>query len=203
MAIGIDLATDSGRYITELRRAGVSFVGRYYRSPTSRYPALSASEVRLLSSSGIDVVAIWESASTHASYFSYVSGVDDSTSSYHQARLLDQPPGSTIYFAVDYDASSSDIAGPITAYFTGIAAGFDAASRGERSYRIGGYGSGRVCRSLLGAKHAACTWLAASRKWAGGEFSEWNIKQGLLSLGLTFDHDSDESQGDYGAFKIS
>jgi hypothetical protein len=38
---GIDLAIDSGRFITDLTSAGIAFVGRYYRSPSSRWPALS------------------------------------------------------------------------------------------------------------------------------------------------------------------
>src|SRR5262249_41454864 len=72
MAKGIDLATDAGREITAIRGASLDFVARYYRSPTSHFPSLSASEARLLSA-GMKIVAVYEGASTHASYFSRTS----------------------------------------------------------------------------------------------------------------------------------
>jgi hypothetical protein len=73
MATGIDLATDTGRVITQIRGANLDFVARYYRSPTSHWPSLSRSEAQLLST-GMKIVAVWEAASNHASYFSHLSG---------------------------------------------------------------------------------------------------------------------------------
>jgi hypothetical protein len=204
MPNGIDLATDAGRVIDAIRGANLDFVARYYRSPTSRWPALSASEARLLSSSGLNVVAIWESASDHASYFSRLSGVDDSTSAYHQAQAIGQPARSAIYFAVDFDALETDIVGPINQYFRGIADGFAAAGGETPDYAVGVYGSGAVCRALTQAGLADYSWLAMSRGWAGSRaFTDWNIKQGTALSSLPFDHDSDEAADDYGGFRVA
>ena len=203
MTRGIDLPTDAGRVIAAIRGANLDFVARYYRTPTSRWPSLSASEAQLLSA-GLKVVAVWESASTDASYFSHLSGVDDSTSAYHQAQTIGQPAGSAIYFAVDYDASGTDIVGPINEYFRGIAAGFAAARGDGPGYKVGVYGSGAVCQALTHAGLAEYTWLAVSSGWAGSRtFAAWNIKQGRALPSLSFDHDSDEATDDYGGFQVA
>jgi hypothetical protein len=101
----------------------LDFVARYYRSPTSHWPSLSASEAQLLLA-GLKIVAVWELASTTPRIFSRLSGVNDSTGAYHQAQTIGQPAGSAVYFAVNYDASGTDIVGPINDYFRGVAAGF-------------------------------------------------------------------------------
>ena len=203
MANGLDLATDAGSVINAILGANLDFVARYYRNPTSRWPSLSASEARLLSSAGLQVVAIWEAASTDAQYFSRASGADDSTSAYHQAQAIGQPSGSVIYFAVDYDAAGQDIAGPISDYFRGVAAGFAAAGGEASAYRVGVYGSGAVCAALHNAGLVEYTWLAMSTGWSGyNAFAAWNIKQGKALTGLNFDHDSDQATDDYGGFQV-
>lgn len=203
MTRGIDLPTDAGRVIAAIRGANLDFVARYYRSPTSHWPSLSASEAQLLSA-GLKIVAVWESASTHASYFSRLSGVNDSTSAYHQAQTIGQPAGSAIYFAVDYDASGTDIVGPINEYFRGIAAGFAAARGDGPGCKVGVYGSGAVCQALTRAGLADYTWLAVSSGWAESRtFTAWNIKQGEALRSLSFDHDSNEATDDYGGFQVT
>ena len=203
MTRGIDLPTDAGRVIAAIRGANLDFVARYYRSPTSHWPSLSASEAQLLSA-GLKIVAVWESASTHASYFSRLFGVNDSTSAYHQAQTIGQPAGSAIYFAVDYDASGTDIVGPINEYFRGIAAGFAAARGDGPGCKVGVYGSGAVCQALTRAGLADYTWLAVSSGWAESRtFTAWNIKQGEALRSLSFDHDSNEATDDYGGFQVT
>jgi hypothetical protein len=202
MARGIDLPTDAGQVIAAIRGANLDFIARYYRSPMSRWPSLSASEARLLSA-GLKVVTVWEAASTHASYFSHLSGVDDATSAYHQAHTIGQPTGSAIYFAVDYDASRADIVGPIDEYFRGVGTGFAAAGGETPDYRVGIYGSGAVCQALVQAGLADYAWLALSSGWAGSRtFTGWHIKQGKALPSLPFDHDSNEAKDDYGGFQI-
>ena len=203
MARGIDLAIDAGGKIAAISGANLDFVARYYRSPTSHFPSLSASEARLLSA-GMKIVVVWEAASNHASYFSHLSGVNDSTSAYHHAQTIGQPAGSAIYFAVDYDASRTDIVGPIDEYFRGIAAGFAAAGGDTPDYKVGVYGSGAVCQALTQAGLADYTWLAMSTGWAGFRtFTAWNIKQGKALPNLAFDHDSDEATDYYGGFQVT
>lgn len=203
MNTGIDIPSDSGPHVAQIKNAGIDFVARYYRKPSSHWPPLSASEARLLSSSDLEVVAVWESASDSASYFTRLAGLDDATTAYHQASRIGQPAGSAIYFAVDFDASGREITGPIDDYFRGVAAGFAAAGGDSPDYNVGIYGSGATCQALLQAGLADYTWLAVSSGWAGYKsFTKWSIKQGKALTSLPFDHDSDQAQDDFGGFQV-
>ena len=56
--------------------------------------------------------------------------------------------GSAIYFSVDFDATSGEIAGNVVPYFNGVTRAFDEESAGAPEYRVGAYGSGLVCGTL-------------------------------------------------------
>ena len=203
-AQGIDMATDSSNALNEIRDSKIDFVARYYRSPTSRWPTLSASEAQRLSELGVKIVAVWEWHSQDPSYFSYNSGYSDATSAYNQARRIGQPLGSAIYFAVDYNAHSGDIDGPITQYFQGVAAGLAAAGGGRPEYKVGVYGSGAVCDAMKRAGLAQYAWLTGSTNWAGTlNYDNWNIRQGGHFSVLSFDHDSNEAKNEYGGFQVA
>ena len=204
MASGIDIPTDAGRVIGQVRDAKLDFVARYYHNPTSHWPTPTASEARLISSVGMKVVVVWEAASTTSGYFSRLSGVDDSTSVHRQVHAVGQPAGSSIYFAIDYDALGQDNVGPIDEYFRAIAAGFAAAGGDAPDYPVGVYGSGAVCEAPSGSGLAEYTWVAVSRDWTGySAFTTWNIRQVPALASLSFGHDSDEAKDDYGGFQVA
>jgi hypothetical protein len=201
---GIDLPTDASNALNEIRDSKLDFVARYYRSPTSRWPALSASEAQRLSSIGVNIVVVWEWHSHDPAYFSYNSGYADAISAYNQATAIGQTPGSAIYFAVDYNARSGDIAGPVQQYFQGVNAGLAAAAGGRPEYKVGVYGSGAVCDAMKRAGLAQYTWLTGSTAWAGTlNYDDWNIRQGGHFSVLSFDHDSNEAKDDYGGFRVA
>lgn len=203
LARGIDIPTDARDVSQELKGSGLHFVARYYRDPASRWPTLSAEEARSVAAAGMKLVAVWESHSHRPDYFSYASGYADGLAAHRQASSVGQPEGSAIYFAVDYNAPDPDIRGPIDRYFRGIAAGLTTAAGKGREYRIGVYGSGAVCGYVKGARLAEYAWLSNSRAWAGyGSFAAWDIKQGPRSAGLSFDHDTNQARGEFGAFTI-
>jgi hypothetical protein len=203
-ASGIDLAIDSRDVAQELKGSGLHFVARYYRSPVSRWPGLRAEEARTISSNGMKVVAIWQHLSHRPDHFTYERGHSDAINAYQQARALDQPPGSAIYFAVDYNAPERDIVGAVQEYFRGVRAGLMAAGGGSSPYRVGVYGSGAVCGYLKRMGLAEYAWLSASTAWSGSrDFGDWNIKQGLRSPTLSFNHDINEAKDDYGGFTVS
>lgn len=200
-AQGIDLPTDASDVLNELKDGRIAFVARYYRDPTSHWPALSPSEAQRLSSLGLKIVAVWEPHYPDPGYFSYSSGYDDAVSAYQQAKAVGQPAGSAIYFAVDFDARAL---GPIERYFSGVAAGLAAASGGTPEYAIGVYGSGAVCEAIREEGLARYAWLSNSLMWAGsGSYDDWNIRQEDRLAGLSFNHDGDEARGDYGAFRLA
>ncbi len=202
-ARGIDLPTDASDVLNELKDSRVDFVARYYRDPTSRWPALSPSEAQRLSSLGLKIVAVWESHSRDPGYFSYSSGYNDAMTAYRQARAVAQPAGSAIYFAIDFDARSQALA-VVDQYFRGIAAGFATASGGKAEYKVGVYGSGAVCDAVKRAGLAQYSWLSNSIAWAGVlGYDGWNIRQGRRLAELSFNHDSDEARDEYGGFRLA
>ena len=202
-AQGIDLPTDAGHVAQYIKSNGLDFVARYYRKPDSHWPTLSASEAKVLSALGLNVVAVWESYSQHRDYFTYGRGYWDAVAAYQQAKAVGQPSGSAIYFAVDFDARGGDIL-PVDQYFRGITAGLAAAGGGRSDYKIGVYGSGAVCDSLKGRGLAQYAWLSNSQGWAGSRsFTDWNIRQGGPFAQLGFRHDSNEARDDYGGFRAA
>jgi hypothetical protein len=201
---GIDCALDCRKTAAAISAAKFQFVGRYYRTAKSKFPALSGDEARALSTAGLMVVALWESASDKIAHFSHSTGVDEGTSAFRQALLVGQPSGTPIYFAVDNDFNAQEIAGPIRDYFRGIADGFAAIANQTASYAIGVYGSGLVCSTLTQQGLAKFSWLAMSTKWSGFKtFKDWNIKQGEQTVDLGFDYDSDVAKPGFGAFRIT
>src|SRR5712692_6652337 len=195
-AQGIDMAIDSRDVSSELRSKKLDFVARYYRDPASRWPTLSASEAAMLSAAGVNIVAVWEYHSQRADYFSYASGYADAVNAYRQARVIGQPAGSAIYFAVDFNAQEGDIRGPVDRYFRGVHTGFASVSP-TREYRVGVYGSGAVCDYLKRSRLAQYAWLSNSTAWSGYySFTDWNIKQGKASAGLSFGHDWNQARDD-------
>ena len=202
---GIDMATDGRDVSEELKASRLDFVGRYYRDPQSRWPALSAEEARMISGAGKKLVALWEWHSHDPAYFSYESGYADALAAYRQAKAIGQPAGSAIYFAVDFNAQEADIWGAVDRYFRGVYNGLIAASNGHvPDYRIGVYGSGAVCDYLKRARLAEFAWLSNSTAWSGyNRFTDWNIRQGPQSPSLSFSQDSNEARGEYGGFQVA
>ncbi|MBV8121251.1 MAG: DUF1906 domain-containing protein [Alphaproteobacteria bacterium] len=202
-ARGIDIATDAGGVLNELTQNHVDFVARYYRGPESRWPPLSIGEARLLSSLGLKIVAVWESHSRTPGYFSYSSGFSDAMTAYRQAKAIGQPPGSAIYFAVDFNAQGRSFE-RIDEYFRGIQAGLAAASGRIPDYAVGVYGSGAVCDAVKAAGLARYAWLSNSIAWTGSiGYQDWDIRQGGRLPELSFNHDGDEARDDYGAFQVA
>jgi Domain of unknown function (DUF1906) len=200
---GIDCALDCTKLAKTISGNGLQFVIRYYRGK-SKYPSLSADEAAALSSANLKIVTIWESASDNISHFSHSTGVDEGTSAYRQALVVGQPPNTPIYFAVDADFSSEEIAGPVTDYFRGIADGFNAIGQQSPVYVIGVYGSGLTCSTLLAHGLARFSWLAMSTGWRGSKtFNDWNIKQSDPTIDLGLDHDADVARPGYGGFRVA
>lgn len=204
LAQGIDLPIDARDVSLELKGSRLDFVARYYRDPASRWPTLSTEEARIVSSTGMRLVAVWEFHSHRPDYFSYASGYADAMAAYRQAKGIGQPAGSAIYFAVDFNAQEPDIRGAVDPYFRGVAAGLRAAAGQMPEYRVGVYGSGAVCDYLKRARLAEYAWLSNSTAWTGySSFADWNIRQGKGSAALSFSHDSNEARGEYGGFQVT
>src|SRR5262249_11771094 len=92
------------------------------------------------------------------------TGARDARRALALATGLRQPEGSAIYFAVDFDFTSSSDLQQITDYFSEV----NQALNGK--YRVGVYGTGFVCQHVKDKKKLAeLIWLAAGTKQTGTE----------------------------------
>jgi hypothetical protein len=192
MANGLDVAEDCTNQIDCLTSEGFAFVCRYYNT---NKPAknLTLSEAQALAAAGLTTVVIWENGfPTKAGYFSQGQGQSDATAALKIAsETIGQPEGSAIYFAVDYDATASDVSGPVTKYFQGIQSVF---ANAGNAYKVGVYGSGATCQALLDAGLATFAWLSQSTGFRGSStFKNFNIKQGKETTICGMDADLDQA----------
>jgi len=202
MILGVDASQDCSTIAQLLSADGRSFVCRYYANSGKK--RLTTAELQKLNQSGLKVVVVWEDGfPTKPGYFSFTKGVDDGTSAYQDALQVGQPINTPIYFAVDYDASDSELAGVLNDYFVGLSTGIQTASQGKNDHPIGVYGSGATCAFMLRRGLATYSWLAMSTGWNGSDFSDWNIRQSKGSTYAGIQVDYDEASNDhFGGFSV-
>lgn len=214
MTIGISTSMQTGADAPCLAGNGIIFVFRYYSatttSPTKR---LTLAEAQALVSAGIQIGAVYEDGPTSVDYFSNARGVKDGGRAWTYAQQIGQPAGSAIYFAVDYNAPSADLAA-IASYYQGVQSGLDTASGGVSSYSIGVYGSGLVCQTIKQDQNLAkYSWMAEARLWYGTDtYAGWDVMQApgvspLCSLagptpGKEADYEECQAAGDFGGFRV-
>jgi len=182
---------------------GNRFIARYY-ARGDRPKILRLAEAQAIGAAGLSIVAVWESGfPTSTAYFARAQGDADGADAHQRATEIGQPRDTPIYFAVDYDASVADIAGPVREYFIGVAEGLAAAPGGQPRYQVGCYGSGAVCAAIKAAGLARFTWLAQSRGWRGyASCTDWNIRQGPVTQLCGVEVDPDEGREPFGAFQV-
>lgn len=200
---GIDTGQSMTRHAQAVRAQGFDFVIRYYSHNTAKN--LDAAEARALAAAGLRLGVIWESAGFQASYFSRAKGQLDAAAAAALARVVGQPSGSSIYFAVDYDPTQAEVEGPVADYFTGVAAALGG------GYRIGVYGSGLCCGYLRDHALAACSWLSQSSGFAGSkafaQAQRYDLLQALPThilldgASVEVDPDTSNPNGDPGLFQ--
>ena len=196
---GIDCASPVGHLAPRLFAAGIGFVGRYYsHNPDDNPKNLSPEEARALAAAGINIVSVFEARGDRAENFTAAQGALDAARALELAGRCGQTAASTIYFAVDFDASSADVASRILPYFAAIKQGL-----GGR-YATGGYGSGFVLAELRAAGLIGHCWLAQARGWRGtANFADADIVQGPSSTMFNVAVDLDASRNnDFGAWII-
>lgn len=187
---GLD-TTDALSSITirELKKLGIKFVIKYcVDSPTFPNKRLTHAERADLVGAGIASGFVWERGNTY-DYFSAAQGEADANAVVAYFKLLGVPTGKGIacFLAVDFDATTEQIAGAIMAYATMFHKVMTAAG-----FLTGVYGSGDTCKALKSAGVVHYTWKAQSTGWGGYAYFGWDIRQGLGSVG-SLASDPDES----------
>jgi hypothetical protein len=211
----IDTPFNTASRIPCLVSQGVQTVIRYYNFSNSQsFPekCLELAEAQTLGAQGMQIAVVFQQRQDQVADFTELKGVAAGRHAYRHAQdNIGQPAGSGIYFAVDFDASSSDITDNIAPYFEGVKRAFAEESRGNPAYRIGAYGSGFVCTSLTTKGLIEFTWLAMSRGFRGtleafsiGEFHLAQRFPPTMLCGLSVDFNTPNlERPDFGAFTIA
>jgi hypothetical protein len=203
MSSGVDCYGSAAANAANIKSAGYSFVCRYYTSTVNK--RLTKAEAQALSSAGLFCVSVWEESSNAASYFTSAQGTADATAALNYAtNTIGQPANTPVYFAVDFDASDTDITNHIIPYFQAVEVVFETSP-----YVLGVYGSGAVCAQVYASigivNH---TWMSGSTGWRNySTYTAWNIKQGNPATpvtigGQSFDTDAASTAGG-GGWQIS
>ena len=211
MAMVLDTTRNCSKLVSCLKQHGYTTVIRYYCRADITWKRLMPQEALTLGQAGISIAPVYQNRQDRAADFSRAKGETAGRDAYDYAmNSIFQPAGSGIYFAVDFDASSSEINGNVLPFFVGVAKAFkDMSDDGNPAYRVGVYGSGRTCRMIKEKGQADYTWLAQSVGW--GEYikflntKRWNLKQNMPARVCGIDCDPDEVNAalpDFGAFLL-
>lgn len=193
-----------------LKSSGIVAVGRYYTSSKTNKKLLKPDEASTLSHAGIRIWAVYQDRQDRLSDFTHAKGLAAGSAALGYAlNTIKQPSGSAIYFSVDFDPSKSEYENSIKPFFEGINETF---AQGNSPFRVGVYGSGLVCQSLLDAAWVTYTWLSMSTGFRGTpEFkasNQWNLLQrrevkGFCDLSSIDPDDINGNNPDFGGFLLS
>jgi peptidoglycan hydrolase-like protein with peptidoglycan-binding domain len=201
---GMDASANCSPFAQRLVDAGMKFVARYYSDFPSK--VLTPSEADALSAAGLQLVAVFEDSNDSAARFTSGSGQSNAQKALQFAASIGQPAGSAIYFAVDYDASPADVAGPVSHYFQAVQQVLGAA---PVSYAAGVYGSGLTCRVIRDSALAKFTWLSGSTGFresaafrSQADILQFAPSRSLFEGQLNIDDDVAQS-ADFGSFRLA
>jgi len=161
MAQGIDCATPLTLSTAKaLYAAGYRFACRYLVPPAYAWKRLTLEEARAITEAGMNIVSVFETSAQRAKGGA-AAGQADGAAAYLEAKAIGQPPGTAIYFAVDYEALPAD--------YDRIEAYLRAAAAEIKEYAAGVYGSYFVIEEM--AKRGACRHFWQTYAWSRGQKS--------------------------------
>lgn len=164
-----------------------------YLKKSMAWKRMTKSDAAALTAAGKWILSVFESTAQRARE-GKEAGKYDGRMALQEAKLVGQPPGSVIYFAVDYDAPGSDV-DAIYEYLIGTQSEIP-------GYTIGVYGSYAVAEAMAkrGIKHHWQTYA-----WSHGKLSQYaNVYQyrnGTNLFGLSTD--SNYSYGGEGFWNLN
>jgi peptidoglycan hydrolase-like protein with peptidoglycan-binding domain len=140
-------AADTIRTITPERALtlvanGYQTVGRYLTNSPVADPLdknIKPGEIQTIFDAGLTIVPIFQEGGDYLDYFTNSRGLYAGQKAYEAARGYGFRPGTTIYFAVDFDAVEDQVLSNVVPYFEGIKSAIG------NFYRIGVYGARNTC----------------------------------------------------------
>lgn len=150
----------------DARGQGYRVVGRYLSGVTHRDGVpydkfLGIDEISALKAKSFGLLPIYQVMENDVSYMSYDNGYRLGDLATQRAQVVGLPENSVVYFAVDFDAHSATITGPVMDHFRGIN---DAVSSVSATYpmRVGIYGGRNVCDLVVKDGLAAASFVAGA-----------------------------------------
>ena len=160
---GIDTAARiSADAAKKLKALGVSFAGRYL-VPPGMNKELTAKEAKGLRDAGLSILLCWEIDAARAGRGAPV-GAQDGARARQLAQDMGVPPGTAIFFAVDY--------APQRPEYDAIREYFLAAQAAVAPYRCGIYGCYDVVAEMREKIPQLLVWQCVA--WSGGRVYEGN-----------------------------
>lgn len=149
----------TGPRAAALTQAGYRYIGRYLTNAAGSQlnKKIQPGEIGRLLDGGLRVFPIYQTYGGAPSYFSSGQGALDARAAFDAARAHGFKRGTTIYFAVDYDAQDTEIDSGIIPYFAAISRGL--ADLGYL-YSVGVYGSRNVCSRISDRGHAKYSFVS-------------------------------------------
>ena len=179
---------------------GYRYIGRYLTNASSGFDkALTREEAEIILSAGLSIFPIYQTAGTKYSYFTAAKGTEDAEKAMDAAYKLGLPENTVIYFAVDFDATRSQISGNILTYFKSIRE-----RMAKSRYKVGVYGSKGVCLTVTEKGYADFSFVSSLSSgfygnsgykmpdnWSFNQFSETTLK----GTGISFAIDKNDYSG--------
>jgi hypothetical protein len=206
----IDASTNCAAAAGCFRSNGIEVALRYY-SEFHKVKAMKRPEALALAKAGLRLGVVYQDVQNAAEFFSFSRGLRAGAFAYEYAdKEIRQPPGSAIYFAVDFDALAAELKNNVIPFFEGVKQAFDTAGGGRPDYAVGAYGSGATLTALTTAKLATRFWLCGStgfrdfrtylnsKKW---HFRQFAPDENLCGINVDF-NDINPDLPDNGSFQL-
>ena len=155
------IAADCAMILNEARAQtlynnGYRYIGRYltgtYGGGISK--ALTVEEANIILDAGLRFFPIYQTSAYYEAYFTEAQGTYDGQAAIAAARALGLPNGTTIYFAVDFDAMDYQITDSVLPYFEKVYAEVKTSG-----YKVGVYGARNVCSRVSKAGYACSSFV--------------------------------------------
>lgn len=195
MAKGIDCATPlNAQSAKAIAGEGYRFAARYLVPLGYAWKRLTQAEAEAISDAGMQVVSVYETSANRPAGGA-AAGQADGAAAFREAQTVGQPPGTAIYFAVDYDAGPQDY-DEIEAYLRATALQIP-------GYEAGVYGSFAVIEEM--AQRGACRHFWQTYAWSRGQKSSranlYQYRNNVKVAGVMVD--LNESFGNEGGWKTN
>jgi hypothetical protein len=155
-------------FLDQMKAIGINTIIRYYDHEDETLPGktLRRGERDAILMNGLKMGVVFQHRNNKLSSFTAIRGRQDAERSLMLAAQNSQPRGSAIYFGVDGPWNTPYELANVMAYFQEVHVRL-----ADSGYRVGVYGSGLVCNTLLANGLAELCWLAAPSTWP--DFSVW------------------------------